>query len=157
MSPSATTISANTIKDLLPFHAEFQSAGLAVTSCEQRRTNLPTKQNSYSPCVSQIADRLPKQVGGHDGPDSIASGSTGTTVIGFTPPHEKTYGLSTKDRARGSSTVSDFIAVGFTPHEKKTRYSASPSARPTARSPMRSSVVWASEAGSVPQSTSFST
>jgi hypothetical protein len=117
LSPSATTISANTVKDFLPFHDQFKSAGLAVTSSEQQ-ANSPPRHNANSPCVSRISDRRRQHVGGHDGPGSYASGTTGTTVLGFTPPHEKSYGVSTKDRTV-SSSGSDYTAVGFTPpHEK---------------------------------------
>ncbi|EPE29077.1 hypothetical protein GLAREA_00235 [Glarea lozoyensis ATCC 20868] len=121
LSPSATTISANTVKAFLPYHTQFKSAGLAITSHEQQRKSLPPKRNSYSPCIESIADRKQNEVGGNDGHGSFVSGTTGTTgttILGFTPPHEKTYGVSTKDRAR-SSSASDYTAVGFTPpHEK---------------------------------------
>ncbi|KAI1003409.1 hypothetical protein K3495_g4800 [Podosphaera aphanis] len=35
-SPSVASISANTVVELKPYHSEFQSAGLAVTSDEQK-------------------------------------------------------------------------------------------------------------------------
>ncbi|CAG8950430.1 hypothetical protein HYFRA_00006926 [Hymenoscyphus fraxineus] len=130
-SPSATTVSADTVGPLVPFHAEFQSAGLAVTSKEQRRLpgQKPNTYNKNSDCLSTVADRRPVQCYGHDGQRSFASGTTGTTVLGFTPPHEKTYGRSGQSRARGSSTGSAFTAVGFTPpHEKM---ATAPKALPT--------------------------
>jgi hypothetical protein len=142
-SPSTTTISANTIKDLVPFHAQFHAAGLAVTSSEQQQTNSPSKHNAYSPCVPNIADRRPKQIARLDGPSSFASGTTGTTILGFTPPHEKTYGMSTKDRARGSSTASDFTAVGFTPpHEQMVARSPLQPSRPAPMSPTKGHIPW---------------
>jgi hypothetical protein len=154
LSPSATTISANTVNEFLPFHDQFKSAGLAVTSSEQQK-NSPARYNSYSPFVSRIADRRPKRVGGHDGPGSFASGTTGTTILGFTPPHEKTYGVSTKDRAR-SSSASDFTAVGFTPpHEKMMERIPPQPSRPAPQSPKRATIPWLQRQDISPKQTSI--
>jgi hypothetical protein len=52
------------------------------------------------------------------GPPSFASGSTGTTVISFTPPHEKSYPRSSTERKQ-PSLESDHTILGFTPpHER---------------------------------------
>ncbi|KAF8854966.1 hypothetical protein BDZ45DRAFT_24007 [Acephala macrosclerotiorum] len=65
-------------------------------------------------------------------PPSFTSSSTGTTVIGFTPPHEKSYPQPKIDR-RPPSLDSDHTMVGFTPpHEKMI---ASPVPQPTSSEP----------------------
>ena len=50
-SPSATTISANTIEELQPYQDEFKAAGLAVTSDQQQRKSLTKTRpdNSLTP------------------------------------------------------------------------------------------------------------
>jgi hypothetical protein len=48
---------------------------------------------------------------------SYASGSTGTTLIGFTPPHEKSY--PRKNKPKSASTLSsDATCLTFTPHHE---------------------------------------
>jgi hypothetical protein len=49
---------------------------------------------------------------------SYASGSTGTTILGWTPPHEKTYARPPMAERRRSSSLTDHTTIGFTPpHE----------------------------------------
>lgn len=135
-SLTSTTISANTILEFKPYQSEFQSAGLAVTSGEQRgaiplqefpsppptppkdekwekMAILSRKSKAESENKTQEKGKLAER-----GPPSFASGSTGTTVIGFTPPHEKSYPRPKEDR-KPPSLASDHTVLGFTPpHEK---------------------------------------
>lgn len=138
-SPTVTTISAHTIRELKPYQAQFKSAGLAVTSGDQRgmpksskiaiRATLPGRDDIR---YRQSRDsRFRSNEALHKGTKSVkptkrpkepsyASGSTGTTVIGFTPPHEKSYPRAHRPR-KASSLSSDHTIVGFTPpHERFT-------------------------------------
>lgn len=132
LSPSATTVSANTISELRPYQDEFQAAGLAVTSAEQRRildlkdiSSFSTTPPATPPKDKKFENMAPlrkstaieKKVDKR-GPPSFASGSTGTTVIGWTPPHEKSYPRQNPNRPP-SDISSDNTVVGFTPpHER---------------------------------------
>lgn len=130
-TPSLTTISAHTIDELKPYQAQFQSAGLAVTSDQQKRlSRIHTEESPPPPPPKdeQLANlellgdgtmgffRKDKQKEKPREP-SYASGSTGTTVLGWTPPHEKN---SPRPKiTRQPSTDSDHTIIGFTPpHEK---------------------------------------
>ncbi|KAH7363841.1 hypothetical protein BKA65DRAFT_389855 [Rhexocercosporidium sp. MPI-PUGE-AT-0058] len=130
-SISSRSVSAYTIEELKPYRSEFQSAGLAVTSAEQKgmaklqkgltppptppkddnhekNRMLPMKKNNDSQKSAQKG-KLP----------SYASGSTGTTVLGWTPPHEKTYGRQPPMvQSKRPSASTDNTVIGFTPpHE----------------------------------------
>ncbi|KAF4627669.1 hypothetical protein G7Y89_g10487 [Cudoniella acicularis] len=165
-SPSTTTISAHTIGEFLPFHAEFQAAGLAITSLEQRGVSprkLIEKKGPFSENVSpknmtgnseQQATRQDMNTGkrltripGNDGLNSsVGSTSIGTTIIGFTPPHEKTYGQRTEQK-RAYTPSSEFTAIGFTPpHEiylPKPKASApAPAPAPQPQVSARASIPW---------------
>ena len=134
---TATTVSANTVLELKPYQSQFQSAGLAVTSKEQRG-ELPLEEFPAPPPTppkdekwENMAVLSRKSRVGEDnsrkeeedktplkGPPSFASGSTGTTMIGFTPPHEKSYPRSRPER-KSPSLESDNTILGFTPpHER---------------------------------------
>jgi len=136
-SITATTISANTVLELRPYQSQFQSAGLAVTSKEQRG-ELPALDSPMPPPTPPkdkkwekmaILSRKSRVDEGNSKkeekgktplkrPPSFASGSTGTTVIGFTPPHEKSYPRSKVERKQ-PSLESDHTVLGFTPpHER---------------------------------------
>lgn len=129
-SPSTTTISVKTIKELEPYRAQFVSAGLAITSKDQKtagRFSKPSirqldgrRDTQYDPVkysVSVAGGKRIKSVLKKKQP-SFASGSTGTTVIGFTPPHEKSLPRGQQPK-KASSLSSDHTVVGFTPpHEK---------------------------------------
>jgi hypothetical protein len=149
-TPSLTTISAFTIDELKPYQAQLQSAGLAVTSNEQRGLvkleeeplppPTPPKDPRWSKPNSSSGDKMgprkDKQKEKRREP-SYASGSTGTTVLGFTPPHEKNYPRPATARQR--STDSDHTIIGFTPpHErvapKPTRPPPSAPKKPTKKS-----------------------
>ncbi len=144
-SPPSTTISAYTIEELKPYQADFQAAGLAVTSSEQRRKLVNIQRAPAPPPTpmkvkfqTQILDFKTSPEGrplnlleasleastlsirGGKKPEksksklpSSASGSTGTTVLGFTPPHEKSYPRLYSHKRL--SSASDHTIVGFAP------------------------------------------
>jgi len=151
-TPSLTTISALTIDEFKPYRAQFQSVGLAVTSNEQRGLvqleeeppppPTPPKDLRWSKTNSPSDDKMglwkDKQKEKHRA--SYASGSTGTTVLGFTPPHEKSY--PRPRRARQPSTDSEHTIIGFTPPHEKV---ATPPARPppsAPETPAKKSLPW---------------
>jgi len=154
-SPSATTISAHTITELKPFQAEFQAAGLAVTSAEQRgmpsrklikdRSPPPTppKDDKWAKRRTSVKESKPvDNLRDHSG----GSASTGSTVIGFTPPHEKSHSPSKSKRTvrRSSSEVTE---IGFTPHHEL--YASPPKPKPTPpapTSPRKRSLPWLQKA-----------
>ena len=117
-------VSINTIEELLPYKAQVNAAGLAVTSREQHgqglapfRSTVPPKKGSARNLIDQ--SRIPpdtSQVSRKSVPPADHhSTSTGTTVLGFTPPHEPSNNLV---RHRRPSTSSDHTIIGFTsPHE----------------------------------------
>jgi hypothetical protein len=167
-TPSLSTISARTIDELKPYQAQFQSAGLAVTSDQQRRLSKPQ--------VAQLLSHPPK---GEKWPEpdlffddnmiyrkdkqkeklrepSYASGSTGTTVLGWTPPHEKEFSKTSPqpELARQPSSESDHTIIGFTPpHEKAP---SAPARRPPhqPKSPSKKSLPWLRKPGVSPGSVS---
>jgi len=162
-TPSLTTISAHTIDELKPYQAQFQSAGLAVTSDQQKRLSRIQIEESPPPPPAKdeqwanldlLGDgtmgifRKDKQKEKPREP-SYASGSTGTTVLGWTPPHEKNS--SRPKIARQPSTDSDHTIIGFTPpHEKiPTR---PPPAVP--KVPSKKSLPWLRKPDSSPESVS---
>jgi hypothetical protein len=136
-SPSSTTVSAHTIQALKPYQAEFQSAGLAITSTEQRRTTglasdtrkalplppIPPKDEMSTPRKSlfgrsNTATITEKNLEKPKKPPSEVFYSDGTDVIAFTPPHEKSDTIDKSHHKRPSSS-SDMTVLGFmTPHEK---------------------------------------
>ncbi|KUJ22830.1 uncharacterized protein LY89DRAFT_311482 [Mollisia scopiformis] len=136
-SITATSISANTVLELKPYQSQFQSAGLAVTSEEQRRASppreflnppqTPPKDEKWekmailsrkSKIEPESSKKEEKGKAPERGPPSFASGSTGTTVLGFTPPHEKSYPRPKMERKQ-PSLESDHTILGFTPpHER---------------------------------------
>ncbi|KAG4441334.1 hypothetical protein IFR05_003197 [Cadophora sp. M221] len=148
-SISSTTISAYTIQQLKPYRSEFQSAGLAVTSAEQRGMAklqkgltpppTPPKDDNYeksrlSPIKRANDTQKPAQKGKLP---SYASGSTGTTVLGWTPPHEKPYGRPPMVERRKSSASTEHTIIGFTPpHEM---YASPPRPAREASAPPQSS------------------
>ncbi|KAE9381323.1 hypothetical protein N431DRAFT_457922 [Stipitochalara longipes BDJ] len=151
-TPSLTTISARTIDELKPYQAQFQSAGLAVTSHQQRRLSVleveqsppptPPKDEKWSqPKLDPLSDdnmvlRKEKQKEKRREP-SYASGSTGTTVLGWTPPHEKSS--PQLKIARRPSSESGTI-IGFTPPHEKV---SPPPARPPPPAPQnKKSLPW---------------
>jgi hypothetical protein len=150
-SPSATTISAHTIAELKPFQAEFQAAGLAVTSAEQRgmpsrkltkdRSPPPTppKDDRWGKKKPVMKDsKPPDNVRDHSG----GSASTGTTVVGFTPPHEKYYPRPKSERIMRHSS-SEVTEIGFTPpHELYTSPPKPKPAPPAATTPKKRSLPW---------------
>ncbi|KAG9247523.1 hypothetical protein BJ878DRAFT_539233 [Calycina marina] len=84
-SPSITTI--HTIQDLEPYHSQFNSAGLAVTSAEQRRRMPQEKRDNKLP---QKPSLPPIAVdGSEDEHTSSYSLSTDHTVLEWTPPNEQ--------------------------------------------------------------------
>lgn len=143
-TPSLTTISARTIDELKPYQAQFQSAGLAVTSDQQRRLSrievkqspppTPPKDEKCSAVPSSFSDdnmvlRKEKQKEKRREPSYISE-STGTTVLGWTPPHEKNSPEPKSKTTRQLSSEAGTI-IGFTPpHEK-----AVPPSRPPPRAP----------------------
>ncbi|KAH8657529.1 hypothetical protein BGZ60DRAFT_531686 [Tricladium varicosporioides] len=158
-SPSITTVSADTIGEFLPFHAEFQSAGLSITSKEQGRLSsnhaghmpslpppsrgksgtLANKEHKTRWTGSNVRISSAKFIG-NDGPSSsIGSASTGTTIIGFTPPHEKHLARRTNSRRKYSSAST--ASIGFTPpHELY--IPKQPPTRPAPITPTRTSIPW---------------
>ena len=132
-SPSATTISAHTVEELRPYQSQLRSAGLAVTSADQRRESsimakmkisgspppTPPKDGRYLAKKSTaVKSKLDNSDGGHHHhkTGSIASFDTATTVMDFTLPHEQTGPRAAKDRRSSSS---DHTVMAFTPpHEK---------------------------------------
>jgi hypothetical protein len=80
---------------------------------------------------------------------SYASGSTGTTVLGWTPPHEKNS--SRPKTARQPSTDSDHKIIGFTPPHDKI-----PTRPPPAvpKVPSKKSLPWLRKPDSTPESVS---
>lgn len=158
-SPSITTVSAYTIGEFLPFHTEFQAAGLSVTSKEQRRLSsnrvdhmpsspppsrcengaLANKEHNFGWTGSTVRRPSTKFVG-NDGPSSsVGTASTGTTIIGFTPPHEKHLARRTNSSRKYSSAST--TSIGFTPpHELY--IPKQPPTRPAPVTPTRSSLPW---------------
>ncbi|CZS94360.1 uncharacterized protein RAG0_04382 [Rhynchosporium agropyri] len=126
-SDFSTSVSAFTLHELKPYRSEFQSADLAVTSAEQKgMANLredspppptPPKDQSYGksrslPRKKSTDTRKPTEKRKEP---SYASGSTGTTVLGWTPPHEKSYGRPPMVESRSSSASTEHTIIGFTP------------------------------------------
>jgi hypothetical protein len=133
-STTSTTISANTVRNLEPYRTQFLSAGLAVTSKEQRGMMKPTKsltrtlpgrndviyrhnQIPQSQLWSNKRVKNPKAIQKYKQASST-SDSTGTTVIGFTPPHDKSYPRAYRPR-KAPSLSSDHTIVGFTPPDER--------------------------------------
>ncbi|TAQ88424.1 hypothetical protein B7494_g3284 [Chlorociboria aeruginascens] len=98
--PSSIDDSTHTIQELKPYKEEFQSAGLAITSADQRREfrkppadlppppPTPPKDEKWK--KSQSSD-LRKKPAKNVEPHSLGnSTSSDGTIIVFTPPHEKT-------------------------------------------------------------------
>jgi len=146
-TPSLTTISAHTIDELKPYQAQFQSAGLAVTSDQQKRLSRIHIEESPPPPPAkdeQLAnlDLLGDGTMGFSRKEkprepSYASGSTGTTVLGWTPPHEKN---SPRPKiARQPSTDSDHTIIGFTPPHEKIPTRPPP---PVPKVPSKKSLPW---------------
>lgn len=168
-SPSISTISAHTIHDLIPYRSEFQSAGLAVTSAEQMglailRESLlpppsPSKDEGYemerfsrskgkAPQDNRNSSKLQKGK-----QPSYASGSTGTTILGFTPPHEKPYARP-KAETRRSSLSSDHTIIGFTlPNGTKAPPNRPPPSppQPVSRPAKKKSLPWLRKSDGSPQ------
>lgn len=142
-----TTISIHTIADLEPYKSEFHAAGLAITSDEQRGMAFGwSSKNKRAVTPPPVANRPERSRYGYENeksskkPDrfpSYASGSTGTTVMGFTLPHEKTYDAPKTPIQRRHSS-SDHTIVGFTPpHEMVDRVANS-----TPRQTTKKSLPW---------------
>ncbi|PBP24572.1 hypothetical protein BUE80_DR004415, partial [Diplocarpon rosae] len=148
---STTTVSANTIQELKPYQSEFQSAGLAITSAEQKGMAKLQKGSTPPPTPSKD-DRFEKRgsspakkgyatqesqtntnTAQKNKYPSYASQSTGTTILGWTPPHERTYGRQKVEAETPSETSSDHTIIGFTPpHEL---YASPPRQAPVRRPP----------------------
>ena len=152
-STSSTTVSAYTIQALKPYRAEFQSAGLAVTSADQRRITerishipkelapppTPPKDKMATPRKSlfgkpKTASTAEKKVTKRKTPSSELSYSDGTDVIAFTPPHEKSE-CRDKHHKSGPSRSSDLTVLGFTPPDEKVSSRRPPTAAPASMSP----------------------
>ncbi|EKD17241.1 uncharacterized protein L3040_008885 [Drepanopeziza brunnea f. sp. 'multigermtubi'] len=135
-SPSSTSISAHTIQELKPYISEFRAAGLSVTSAEQKGmaklpkglTPPPTpskdekvEQKRSSPAKNSYKAKVTQantQSASRNKHASYASQSTGSTVLGWTPPHERSYGRPKVKAKSPSETSSDHTIIGFTPpHE----------------------------------------
>ena len=158
-TPSSTTTSAYTIQALKPHQAEFQSAGLAVTSADQRRTTertsairkelppppTPPKDEMSTPRKSlfgksRTGSSEEKKAGKPKQPLSELSYSDGTDVIAFTPPHEKSERRDKRHHKRPSSS-SDLTVLGFTPpHEKAAPQPGSATSAP--KTPTKKSLPW---------------
>jgi hypothetical protein len=161
-TPSLTTISARTIDELKPYQAQFQSAGLAVTSNQQRRLSKPQTGESPPPTLPKdekwsnlelLSDgtmglRKDKQKEKRREP-SYASGSTGTTVMGWTPPHEKSS--PRPKTTRQPSWDSDHTVIGFTPPHEKAPVRPPPSGP---KVPSKKSLPWLRKQESSPESVS---
>jgi hypothetical protein len=139
-SPSATTLSAHTIEEFMPYKSQFRSAGLAVSAADQLRATsimaklkkapspppTPPKDRKYVSRKSAVGksklnsvdlDKQGAQAHRHHKTDSLPSFDTGTTVMDFTPPHEQT-GPRAARVIRRSSISSDHTIMAFTPpHE----------------------------------------
>lgn len=148
-SPSSTNLSARTIQELRPYRSEFQSAGLAVTSAEQK--GMAKLQKGLTPPSTPPKDKKYEQnrsspmKKSNDASKSAqktkdlsnASVSTGSTVLGWTPPHERTYARPAKVERRRSSNSTDHTIIGFTPpHEM---YASPPKPAREAPAPPRAS------------------
>lgn len=148
--PSITTpASVITIQELKPYRAQFEAAGLAITSAEQRGTmaKLSRAGTAYqSPEISRETIQL-----GGDGfwsrsgkspkrrEPSYASGSTGSPVVGFTPPHEKSYPRPNKPRrAPTESSGGSGLSFGLQHEKVATRTS------PSKASALKKSLPWVS-------------
>ena len=149
-----TTLSARTIDEFRPYQAQFQSAGLAVTSDQQRRLSRFEAEQSPPPTPpkdDKMVLRKGKEKEKRREP-SYASGSTGTTVLGWTPPHEKTS--PQPKTARQPSSEIDHTIIGFTPpHERVT----SPPSRPPPPAPItpsKKSLPWLRKPETSPESVS---
>ena len=154
-SPSATTISAHTVEELRPYRSQFEAAGLAVTSSEQQNSfaigklkkssiapSAPPKENMWTSGKSKAGPANP-------------SFSSGTTVMGWTPPHE----APRKPRSQRTSYTlsSDHTVMAFTPPHEATTAQPKPAppepnrAPPAPRVPAKKSLPWLRQAGSSPE------
>ncbi|KAH7417537.1 hypothetical protein BKA64DRAFT_302755 [Cadophora sp. MPI-SDFR-AT-0126] len=164
-SSSLTGLSACTIQELKPYQSQFQSAGLAVTSTEQKGIaklqKWPTPPSTPPKDDKYVQSRTSLMMSNNDNQKlaqeaklpSYASGSTGTTVLGWTPPHEKTYGSPSAKEKRRASVSTDQTIIGFTPpHEM---YASSPKPAREAPAPPRAStkksLPWLRKAGISPE------
>jgi hypothetical protein len=148
-TPSLTTISAFTVDEFKPYQAQFQSAGLAVTSDEQRGLvklqeepsppPTPPKDLKWSKVNSSSDEKMVFQNNKLNDKSqkrrepSYVSGSSGTTMIGFTSPDERSY--PRPSIARKPSSDSDHTITGFTPPHERV---APPPARPSRSAPKTS-------------------
>jgi hypothetical protein len=152
-SPSVTTVSANTVTEFKPYQSEFQSAGLAVTSAEQRGLDIEKEAPTpppRPPKEDMFSKRKPSPAKSKSQPDdkqaklkkqpSYASGSTGTDVIGWTPPHEKSYSRGQAARPPLNAS-SDVTHVGWTPPERVAP-SPPPKIDESPRPPTKKSLPW---------------
>ncbi|KAI9053259.1 hypothetical protein LZ554_002226 [Drepanopeziza brunnea f. sp. 'monogermtubi'] len=172
-SPSSTSISAHTIQELKPYISEFRAAGLSVTSAEQKGMAklpkdltpppIPSKdekfekkrsspaKNSYEAKVTQANT----QSASRNKHASYASQSTGSTVLGWTPPHERSYGRPRAKAKSPSETSSDHTIIGFTPpHELYTSSQRQAPVRPPPSPPQpttKKSLPWLSRPESSPE------
>lgn len=140
----SVTVSADTVEELKPYKTQFNAAGLAVTSNQQRGLEGRAdgqQMNSISPAKATRGDyqevknakgEIKTMIKVERQPSDNTSGSTGTTVMGFTPPHEKVHSKHRAPTVRRQSS-SDHTFLEFTPPHEKIITTASPSPKQTTR------------------------
>jgi hypothetical protein len=120
---SATPLSTYTIREFLPYRAEFAAANLAVTSDEQRGMKTGKLDFYQNPDLFTVETKRAQDISGGVSPDiayqvaqiktSQSSDSNATTVLAFTPPHgsknRKTLNPGPKEQYSGS-VATEFCA-----------------------------------------------
>jgi hypothetical protein len=138
-STLSSILSVHTIPEFLPYQAEFQAAGLAVTSAEQRQRTVPKLVRVTAPSSTQkdgVDDGIvPSKPGGNvevvDG--RITSGANGRSA-----------------RATDTNTTSSGTTI--IPFEES-QIPLPLVARPAPRRPMKKSLPWLRRAETTPEST----
>lgn len=150
-SPSTATISANTIAELKPFHTEFQAAGLAVTSAEQRGMppmkpttvhsplRTPSKDDEWIQRDSGVKDN---KLSHSEQDPSRYSKTTESTAVTYTPHHESPHSQHRSEKMPSDSSSED-IEISFTPRENYAPPSRpAPSASPATKIAHRKPLPW---------------
>jgi hypothetical protein len=98
-SPSSSTLSANTVVEFIPYMTEFQAAGLAVTSTEQRRPAIRQPRQ-------EVAPLLPKDAG--DKEQTPANASEGISNGSPITSHDGSGGGLYTDTTSSRTTLIEF-------------------------------------------------
>jgi hypothetical protein len=169
-SPSATTVSANTVEEFRPYRAEFEAAGLAVTSDEQRGKSSPTdtsedqapptppKNDKWEPKKSlREKSKLSKAVSSppaRNAPQTPKTSSAGTTEMEWTPPYEA---KNRETKAAKKSEIPSPQRIASTSPSPPNETASPKSTRSPARSITKKSLPWLHQSKPPTQSSSSPT